>query len=305
MTNSRIELIRLPLEILSTCLHFHQCGYSTMSKVQKLPPRSAVKPGDCWNLSSLFKSDAAWESAFKKWEARIHGYAQFAGKLAESPKSLAACLEFDLRFRPGWRTAGHLRPSEGRRKTTATARYQRMLGRFQHAASDGAQMRQLHPAGNSGDSVGEDEEISRRPRTRPAPPDARATAALQAAHAQSRRGKTAGHAKPDVGNAEPRVPPIERRRSEIRQREEREREAGRVEQLVAIGVSAFAQSQAVRKTAFHQYYAEYQAHENTLAATLGRLDPARRLLRQGPRISERAARRRCSPTTCRRRFTTI
>ena len=27
-------------------------------------------------------------------------------------------------------------------------------------------------------------------------------------------------------------------------------------------------SRAVRKTAFHQYYAEYQAHENTLAATL-------------------------------------
>ena len=46
----------------------------TMSKVKKLPPRSAVRPSDCWNLSSLFESDAAWETAFKKWEARIDGY---------------------------------------------------------------------------------------------------------------------------------------------------------------------------------------------------------------------------------------
>src|SRR6266576_2005719 len=98
-----------------------------MSKVKKLPPRSAVKASDCWDLSSLFKSDAQWETAFKKWEAGIPRYAQFAGRLADSAKALAACLEFDLQFdRAGERlgTYAHLKTAED----TAASAYQRMMG---------------------------------------------------------------------------------------------------------------------------------------------------------------------------------
>ena len=29
-----------------------------MTKIKQLPPRSKVKPTDCWDLDSLFKSDA-------------------------------------------------------------------------------------------------------------------------------------------------------------------------------------------------------------------------------------------------------
>jgi oligoendopeptidase F len=68
------------------------------SKIKKLPTRSEVKPSDCWDLSSLFKSEAKWETAFKKWETQIPRYNEFAGKLGESAESLAACLEFDLEF---------------------------------------------------------------------------------------------------------------------------------------------------------------------------------------------------------------
>ena len=63
-----------------------------MSKVKQLPPRSAVKAADSWNLAHLFKTDAAWETAFKKWEARIEGYKEFAGKLGDSAQRRAACL---------------------------------------------------------------------------------------------------------------------------------------------------------------------------------------------------------------------
>ena len=45
---------------------------------------------------------------------------------------------------------------------------------------------------------------------------------------------------------------------------------------------------SVRREAFHKYYAQYAAHENTLAATLARLGPARRLLRPGAQLPERA-----------------
>ena len=57
-----------------------------MSKVKKLPPRSAVKPSDAWDLTQLFKSDAAWETAFKKWEAEIPRYGEFAGRLGAAPR---------------------------------------------------------------------------------------------------------------------------------------------------------------------------------------------------------------------------
>ena len=46
----------------------------------------------------------------------------------------------------------------------------------------------------------------------------------------------------------------------------------------------------VRKAAFHQYYAQYKGHENTLAATLAGSIAARCLLRQCPRLLERAVR---------------
>ena len=60
----------------------HQCPKSKNSL-----RASAVKPTDCWNLASLFKSDSQWETAFKKWEAEIPRYAEFAGRLGESAKS--------------------------------------------------------------------------------------------------------------------------------------------------------------------------------------------------------------------------
>ena len=66
-----------------------------MAKVKRLPPRSAVKSGDTWDLSSLYANDAAWERAFKQFEKKAAGYAEHRGKLATSAKALAACLKFD------------------------------------------------------------------------------------------------------------------------------------------------------------------------------------------------------------------
>ena len=44
------------------------------SKIKKLPPRSAVKTADTWDLASLFPNDNAWEKAFTAWEKQIDGY---------------------------------------------------------------------------------------------------------------------------------------------------------------------------------------------------------------------------------------
>src|SRR5690606_12919990 len=109
-----------------------------MSKVKTLPPRSKVKVEDTWDLSSLYKSDAAWEKDFHKLEGQIPTYETFRGRLGESAKVLAECLHFDEKFeRLGERlgTYAFLKTTEDQGDST----YQRMQGRFQHLATNAAQ----------------------------------------------------------------------------------------------------------------------------------------------------------------------
>src|SRR3954468_21103597 len=70
-------------------------GSNGKSHVKSLPPRSKVRAEDCWDLSSLFKSEAEWEAAFEGWAKAIPGYERFRGKLGASAAVLAACLNFD------------------------------------------------------------------------------------------------------------------------------------------------------------------------------------------------------------------
>jgi oligoendopeptidase F len=105
---------------------------------RQLPKRSEVKLSDTWDLSSLFPSDTAWDEAFTAWQKQIDGYAAFAGKLAESPQTLAACLQFDLdvdRASERLGTYAMLKTSEDQSNST----YQRMQGRYTQVASRAAQ----------------------------------------------------------------------------------------------------------------------------------------------------------------------
>src|SRR5690242_4716311 len=100
--------------------------------VKRLPTRSQVKPADQWDLSTLFETDEAWETAFTKWEKRIPGYAKFQGQLGKGPKELAACLKFDIdldRAAERLGTYAFLKTAED----TGNSTYQRMLGRFRNA----------------------------------------------------------------------------------------------------------------------------------------------------------------------------
>jgi oligoendopeptidase F len=105
-----------------------------VTKTKKLPTRRQVKPDDTWDLSSLFETDDEWEQAFAAWEKRVAGYEKFRGTLGDGAAALAACLEFDSDFdRAGERlgTFAHLKTAED----IADSRYQRMLGRYEHAAT--------------------------------------------------------------------------------------------------------------------------------------------------------------------------
>lgn len=106
----------------------------TNKRVKRLSARSKVRLEYQWDLSSLFRSDRAWETAFKKWENRIDGYEPFRGTLAKSATQLAACLAFDSELdRAGERLGyyAHLKTAED----STNSDYQRMMGRFVNVAS--------------------------------------------------------------------------------------------------------------------------------------------------------------------------
>ncbi len=108
-----------------------------MGKTQRLPKRSHVADADTWDLASLFADDAAWEDGFRRYERRITGFEKFRGKLGD-PAVLAKCLAFDSQHdRLGERLGVYafLRTAEDQ----TNSGHQRMLGRFQNAATRAAQ----------------------------------------------------------------------------------------------------------------------------------------------------------------------
>jgi oligoendopeptidase F len=109
-----------------------------MPKTTKLPARSQLKSADTWDLSSLFGSDDDWERAFAAWETQIPQYEKYRGTLGDGPVALAKCLAFDSDFdRAGERlgTYAHLKTAED----LANSDYQRMLGRYEHVATQAAE----------------------------------------------------------------------------------------------------------------------------------------------------------------------
>lgn len=105
-----------------------------MSTVISLPPRSEVKPADTWDLSKLFDSDDSWEQALQELEDRIPGYADFKDKLGDGPTFLAACLRYDSeseRLADRLANYAYLKMVEDQTDST----YQRLMGRLQNVAT--------------------------------------------------------------------------------------------------------------------------------------------------------------------------
>lgn len=68
------------------------------SKTKSILPRSAAKPEDTWDLTPLYKEDAAWERAFRKLERMTSGFERFRGRLNRSAKTIRACFDFEAEF---------------------------------------------------------------------------------------------------------------------------------------------------------------------------------------------------------------
>ena len=234
--------------------------------VKALPVRKDVPVGDTWDLTSLCRSDAEWEEALEVWEERIPQFAAYAGTLGGSADRLAECLAHDLAFdREGDRlgTYAQLRASED----LASADAQRMVGRFQHVATRAGEaasfirpeIMAIPPATLSAWMALPVLEpyrllLERIIRTRPhtlSEPEEKLLAM------QGTFAGTAGKVFRQLTDADLKFGSVI---------------TGTGEQI-ELSNATFTTllhdtSPDVRRTAFQQYYAQYEAHANTLAATL-------------------------------------
>jgi oligoendopeptidase F len=225
-----------------------------------------VKSGDTWDLAPLCENDAAWEAHFKKLDKQIAGYARFKGQLGEGAKTLAACLKFDYDFeRLADRVGGyaHLRLSEDQADSTAqamVARFQNLTTRASQAASYirpellGLPQKTLDQYLAAKELAPYRLALERILRYRPhtLSPREEEILAMQGEMAQA-----ANKAFRQLLDADLKFGFVKN-------------EKGQQVELSNATFSKLLVSPArnVRKTAFHQYYAQFQGHENTLAALL-------------------------------------
>lgn len=237
-----------------------------MSTVVSLPERSEVKIEDTWDLTYLFESDDQWTAECENVEKQIERYLSFAGKLGDGAEVLADCLQFDSDLeRTCDRLANYAYLKSTQDQTNST--YQGFLAKYRNVATK---------AGEAASFIRpellaiEDDQmksyleaeclqkfkllIERIVRYKPY------TLSNREEQIIAMQGEMAGAA----GNA-------------FRKLNDADLKFGYVEddkgQQVELSHATFAQllqspNREVRKNAFTQYYEQFGAHENTLAATL-------------------------------------
>jgi oligoendopeptidase F len=233
---------------------------------RSLPPRTKVKAADTWNLATLFKSDAEWETAFKEWTARIPQYAQYSGRLGESAAVLAQCLQLDADIdRAGERLGVYafLKTAEDQ----GNSDYQRMKGRYQHAATQASEassyirpeimaipadtMESLLLAGELQPWRLALERILRfRPHTLSSKEE-------QLLAMQGQMSEASNQIFRQLNDADLKWPSLRNEKKE----------------LVELGHSSFSAflhspSRTVRQKAFEVYYSQYTAHQHSMSAAL-------------------------------------
>jgi len=232
----------------------------------RVPVRSEVAAADTWDLASLFPTDAAWETAFAAWEKALGGYAAFKGRLAESADVLADCLRFDTatdRMGDKVGTYAFLKETEDVSNST----YQGMKARFMGVAAK---------ASEAGSFL--------RPEIL-AIPDDKLTAFIDSpALAEYKLSLTRlVRFKPHtLSEKEERLLAMQTEttatpRNVFDQLTDADLKFGTIElepgKTIELSHGTYMlcleqPNREVRKTAFHQYYAEFKDHANTLAATL-------------------------------------
>ena len=234
--------------------------------VIRLPERSEVKESDTWDLTKLFVNDEAWDEAFKKLEAMIPEFEKYKGTLGNSAADLAACLKFDSsvdRMAEGMGNYTYLKTVEDQ----SDSNYQRMMGRFQNIATQ---------AGEAASYI--------RPEILAIPNDKLAEFLKQPELELYKLmlERLTRYKQYTLGEKEEQLLAMQGEMAGATSKIFRQlhdsdlkfgnitNDKGETEELTSSSFSQFliSPNREVRKTAFHQFYEQFSAHENTLAATL-------------------------------------
>ena len=237
-----------------------------MSNVIRLPKRAKVKSADTWDLAKLCETDANWDRLFAELDKAIPSLEKYRGKLGESAKTLAACLKFDSEFDRKAERVGvyaQLRLTEDQTNST----YQGMVARFQNLATRASQAASfIRP-----------EILALPKKTLEQYLAAKEIAPFKLIleriirfqpHTLSRREEEILAMQGEMAGAASKA---------FRQLLDADMKFGSVKnekgQEVELSNSTYSlllvsPERSVRKKAFEQYYTQFSAHENTLAATL-------------------------------------
>ncbi|CAN5624151.1 oligoendopeptidase F [soil metagenome] len=233
---------------------------------KRLPTRKEVPTADTWDLTPMFSADAAWETSFLEYTETIAQYEAFRGTLGQGPARLAELLKFDTALdRLGDRlgTYAFLKHTED----VAESVYQGMKARYIGVASKAAEAASYI-----------------RPELLALPEEAWTAylaspllAEYKLVLERLRRYKphtlTANEERLLAMQTEVSMTP----RQVFDQLTDADMQFGMLTlpdgESLELSHGSFMMvlenpDRGVRKTAFHQYYAEFNDHANTLAATL-------------------------------------
>lgn len=229
-------------------------------------PRSAVPVSDTWDLTPLFTSPVEWEAALTSATEQLSRYETFRGRLGEGPDVLRAFFEFDAAFSrllDRLATYASLRSAEDQADGAAQAlraKYQHLATRASEAASF-FRPELLSLPGTRLDEYLQSPVladwklvIERIARYRPHTLSDREEKLLAM---QGQMAEASNLIFTQLNNADLRFGTLKD-------------EKGRQLELSHATFSSFlnSPSREVRSRAFHQYYAQFDAHKHTIAAAL-------------------------------------
>jgi len=235
-----------------------------MTTIQTVPSRDQVPAEDRWNIESMYASISEWEKDFSQWEAKITQYATFRGTLGQGPDALKKCLDFSFamdRASEKLGTYAFLRVAED----AGNSEFQALQGKFMNAASRAGQ-----------------EESFLSPELL-ALPDPRLAEYLDApqlaeyhlwlkrlfeekAHtlsaAEERLLAMQAEMAQTPSNAFDQLTDVDMKFGTVTDHQGQTIELSHA----SYGALLYGKNRDVRRTVFTQYYDEYDAHKNTLAA---------------------------------------
>ncbi len=234
--------------------------------VETLPLRKDVPVEHTWDLATLYKSDEGWEADLKEFLALVPKFEAFRGTLNQGAKRVAELLDFDSKMdRLGERLGIYamLKTTEDQ----SNSHYQGMQARFQNASVQASQASSfvrpelLELSDEQLQQYLNDPVLSKyrliMERIVRYKPHTLSDKEERLLAMQGEMAQTASHAFRQLQDSDMRFGVIEDHRGK----------------QVELGNSTFGQlmvspKREVREKAFRQFYEEYAAHENTLAATL-------------------------------------